>query len=109
MKNFALVSVLALTLGVVTACSNKPTDTATVVAKVQVALTAAERIAINYVTLPACPKAPICADETVVARIKQADKVAFEAVMAARQAGSNANLAAANAAIAALLNTIPNR
>lgn len=108
MKNIALAIVLGLSL-TTAACSNKPSDTASTVAKIEVALTAAERIAINYVTLPACPKAPICADAEVVARIKQADNVAFDAVMAARASGTNANVAAANAAIAALLNLIPNR
>lgn len=79
------------------------------VAKAEVALTAAERVALHYVTLPPCLKAhaPLCSDAAVVARIKQADNAAYAAVKAARASNNRSDLTAANAAVAALSALVP--
>lgn len=83
------------------------TPAQTPVAEAEVALTTAERLALHYVTLPACPKATLCSDAATVAKIKAADNVAYAAVKAARANNTDANVAAANAAIAGLLSIIP--
>jgi hypothetical protein len=100
------VGTLALALA---GCANSG-GTQTAVAGTEVALTAAEKAATLYVTLPQCGPAhpaPICSDAPVIAKIKAADNVAFDAVMAARAGGSDAKVATANAAIAALVELIP--
>lgn len=82
--------------------------TTTTVAQTEVALTAAEKAATLYVSLPQCPKGtPLCSDSAVIVQIKAADNAAFNATMAARSGGDDAKVAAANAAIAALVTMIP--
>lgn len=51
------------------------------------ALTVVERIALAYVSLPRCGRteARLCSDSQVVARIRDLDQRAFDAVMAARR------------------------
>lgn len=99
------VAFLALIL---TACQNGQTTTGVYTAAV--ALTAADRAAIQYVTLPLCgpthPK-PLCSEPAVSAEIKRAAQVAHDAVKKAEMAGDNASLAAANAAIVALAEVTP--
>jgi hypothetical protein len=72
---------------------------------------AAASIVIAYKALPPCPAATVvCSDAAVVVRLKQADTVAYNALVAAeataRTPGAGANaataLVAANQAIAAL-------
>lgn len=71
----------------------------------EIALTAAERTALAYVTQPACkgPPAVTCSDPATVAKIKAADTAAYAAVQAAKSGGSAATAAAAVAALEALL------
>lgn len=94
------VLVLGTAMLVLGACSGNS------VAQSQVALTLAERLALQYVTLPACtpagPKA--CSDAAIVAQIKAADTLAYQAVKQA-QAGTidPAQAAAEVAALAALI------
>lgn len=78
---------------------------ATTIPATEIALTAAERTALAYVTQPRCTAAPVvtCSDPATVARIKAADAVAYSAVVAARTGGSTADAAAAVAALAALV------
>jgi hypothetical protein len=88
------------------ACS--PGATTTAVAQTEVALTAAEKAATLYVSLPQCPKGtPLCSESAIIVQIKAADTVAFNATMAARSGGDDAKVAAANAAIATLVTLIP--
>jgi hypothetical protein len=88
------------------ACS--PGATQTAVARTEVALTAAEKAATLYVTLPQCPKAsPFCSEAAIITQVKAADNVAYSAVMQARSGGDDAKVAAANAAIATLVSLIP--
>lgn len=72
-----------------TACvSEKETaPVQTSVASVEIALTAAEKLALNYTTLPRCGTAfvPLCSDPVVVAKIKSMDNTAYNAVVAARK------------------------
>lgn len=83
--------------------------TTTTVAQTELALTAAEKAATLYVTLPQCTTAtrPICSEKATIATIKDADNTAFAAVMAARQGGDQAKVAAADAAVATLVSVIP--
>lgn len=99
---------IALAIAVLLAgCAGQSTQQT--VAQTEVALTAAEKAATLYVTLPLCSAttAKLCSDAKVSGQIKAADQVAFDAVMAARASGDSAKLAAANAAVAALAALIP--
>ena len=71
----------------------------------EVALTETERLALAYVTLPACPGAALCSDAAVVAKIKAADNIAYAAVMGAK--AGKVLPADATAAVAALASLIP--
>ncbi len=104
-RMLAYVSPIALLLA---ACASGGT-TQTTVAEAEVALTAAEQVALSYVTLPACPapSGPLCSDAATSAKIKQAAQVAYAAVKAAEASGTSADLAAANAAIATLTALVP--
>lgn len=74
-----------------------------------VALTTAERLALNYTSLPRCgtsPKTPVvCSTPSVVAAIKAADQKAYDAVKAAEK--NEAFLSMALVAIADLGTTVP--
>lgn len=75
------------------------------VAAAEVALTAAETIALHYATLPRCPAAVLCSSQAVVDKIKALDRTAYSAVEAAK---ANAGLlAVAITAIADLRHAIP--
>lgn len=75
------------------------------VSALEVSLTAAERLAIQYTGLPRCPAAtPICSDADVVKQLLRIDQTAFEAVLASKAAvarGGPADFQAADAAIVA--------
>lgn len=89
-------------------CSTQPAAVKTDIAAIELALTAAEKAALLYVTRPQCPKAaPLCSDKATVDQIKQADSTAYAAVKAARASGGSASAATASAAIAALVSMIP--
>jgi hypothetical protein len=75
------------------------------VAEAELALTAAERAALAYTSLPPCPAAKICADPALKAKIKSADVIAYNAVVAARD--NPALAGAAWSAITALGGLIP--
>ena len=84
-----------------------PGTTTTTVAQIEVALTAAEKAATLYVSLPQCPRQPLCSDAPIIAQVKAADTAAFNATMAARSGGDDAKVAAAQAAITTLVTLIP--
>lgn len=89
-------------------CSTQPAAVKTDIAAIELALTAAEKAALLYVTRPQCPKgAPICSEKATVDQVKQADNTAYAAVKAARASGDSAKAATASAAIAALVSFIP--
>jgi hypothetical protein len=77
------------------------------VAQTEVGLTSAEQLAMQYVTLPACPSATgaLCSDPSITAKIKAADDVAYAAVKGLENGTVTA--AAAQAAVASLLSVIP--
>jgi hypothetical protein len=76
------------------------------VAAAEVTLTAAERLALIYTTLPPCGGAArICSDQATKQHLKDLDNQAFMAVKAARQ--NSALLSAALSSIAAFRNAIP--
>ncbi len=96
----ALVSILGIQ-----GCTTSPTVANDVLAAEQT-LTAAERLALIYTTLPRCGGAArVCSDQATVQRIKDLDNQAYVAVVAARQ--NTALLSAALAAIGAFQNAIP--
>ena len=100
MKRIAFAAIAALA-----ACSS--TQQSQTVAGAEVALTAAEAAAFQYVTLPVCPvsNGTLCSSPAISAQIKAADNVAFAAVNSAK-AGSS-SVATAMAAIASLSAAIP--
>lgn len=115
MKSHRLITALtAIALSALAGCSSQQAVTATgdqtirTVAGAEIALTAAEREALIYTSLPPCtaPQTnPVCADPAIKARIKAADNTAYNAVMAARQ--NAGTIAAAVSAIEALQSLIP--
>lgn len=96
------ILMLPLALG---ACSGAGSNPAADVAALEVRLTAAEDVAIDYVRLPPCAASngPLCSDSAVVARIRTADMRAYTLVKTAEQTVDNpAALSAAQAAVTAL-------
>jgi hypothetical protein len=87
------------------ACSGAGSNPEADVAALEVRLTAAEDVAIDYIRLPPCAPwngAP-CSDGTVVARIRTADMRAYTLVKTAEQTiGDPAAISAAQAAVAAM-------
>jgi uncharacterized protein YcfL len=102
MKHIAFAAIASIALA---ACSS--TQQSQTVAGAEVALTAAEAAAFQYVTLPVCPASngTLCSNPAISAQIKAADNVAFAAVKSA-EAGSG-SVATAMAAIASLSSVIP--
>ena len=100
MKRIAVAAIAALA-----ACSSA--QQSQTVAGAEVALTAAEAAAFQYVKLPLCPASDgtLCSNVAISAQIKAADNVAFAAVNSAK-AGSG-SVATAMAAIASLSAVIP--
>lgn len=102
MKRIVILAVA----GALSACAaggSGPTPKASVLT-LESGLTAAERLALNYVSLPRCgANAPsICSDPAVVAAIKQRDLAAYTAVTAA-QASVDADPTASNSQTQAAL------
>jgi hypothetical protein len=104
---------LALALAILAACATQPQTAQQTVYLATADYNAAARIIIAYKALPKCgsPAATvICSRDDVIAQLKAADTVAYEALKAAETtarspgAGANAQTAivAANQAIAAL-------
>lgn len=89
------------------ACATAPATTTVnnSVAAAVIALTSAEKAALIYTSLPACPTAPVCADSVLKAKIKAADNTAYTAVKAAESDASM--LAVALTAVQTLSNLIP--
>lgn len=75
------------------------------VAAAAVALTAAEKLALSYTSLPRCPAATACSDEATVTKIKAADNTAYDAIKAAE--ANPALVGTAVSAITTLRNLIP--
>lgn len=79
-------------------------------AQVEQSLITAERLALSYAVLPQCVVSgqPMCSERAVIAQIKAADAVAYNAVYAARQApGDDAKAMTAAAAVGALMAAVP--
>ena len=96
-----------------TACSSVPAAT---VASLETSLTAADRAALLYLTLPPCPAPPavkttvVCSDATVKATIKVYEDKAYKAIKAVQASpgtGQAALLTIAEAALADYTNAIP--
>jgi hypothetical protein len=106
----------AVTIAVgLAACSTAPPAPSTTIASAEVALTAAEKTATAYVTLPLCPagattgpNGKVCSQPVLVAKIKAADDVAYDAVLAARDGtGSVQQIIDAVSALSAATALIP--
>ena len=103
MRTANMIVVAATVVGLGACSLFTPTPTATVTAandvgSAELALTAADKLALDYTSLPACPTAaPVCADPATKTKIKSLAQTAFNAVMAAR--ANPAMLAAALTAI----------
>ena len=97
-----LALVLAAALA---ACANAGAGISAKVDAAVVGLTAAERAALVYTSLPRCPAAALCSDPATVQKIKDADNIAYAAVKAAEQ--NEALLGAALSAVSALQGTVP--
>jgi len=101
MRRLLLVSAL----GLLAACSTN--NTKATVAALESGLTAADDVALGYLTLPVCngTNGPVCGNATIRAQIKLAAADAYSTVKAAEgvaAAGGTPDTAAATAAIAAL-------
>jgi hypothetical protein len=83
MKALFLAVVLAITT---IACATTPQSPQQVVYATQSAYIGALGAAVRYKELPPCPKAPVCSDAAIVAKIQDADKVAFRALELAQNA-----------------------
>lgn len=104
--------IAALALAILAACTTTPQTPQQTIYTATNTYNAAVTVALAYKALPACsPTAPpICAKPEIVAKLKEADTVAYNALVAAENvarspnAGANAQTAliAANQAIAAL-------
>lgn len=95
-------------LGLPIGCTQQSPQTS--LAQVEQGLITAERLALSYVTLPQCVVSgqPLCSERTVIAQIKAADAVAYNAIFAARQApGDEGKALAAAAAVGALKAAVP--
>ena len=112
MKRYMICSIAASVVGVAMfgACSNPATG----IAATGTALTAADTLALKYVTLPLCPagatKMPdgtLCSSALISAQIKQAAASAYAAYKAAEANPTSTTAAAAAAALAALSSLIP--
>lgn len=108
MKRIIAALFLSITIA---ACSVAPTTPQQTIYQATTDYNAAATIVIAYKALPPCPATTaICADAGIVAKLKQADTVAYNALVAAentaRTPGAGANaataLVAANQAIEAL-------
>ncbi len=89
------------------ACAGQQTTNAVSsdVAATEIALTAAETLALSYTSLPRCPAAAVCSTQAVVDNIKALDNKAYTAVVAARS--NTALVGAAVTAISLFRNAIP--
>lgn len=110
MRRFIAVVMLVL----LAACASTPQTPAQSVYAVQGAYASALSAAVSYKQLPSCaqPAAPVlCSNAAMVAKLQQADDVAYAALTAAQNivrtpgAGANAQtaIAAANQAVQALV------
>jgi hypothetical protein len=76
---------------------------------VEVALTAADQLALQYVTLPLCKSGgpTLCSQVTVSTQVKSAAQLAYTAVKDAEASGASADLTTAQAAVAKLSALVP--
>jgi hypothetical protein len=87
-----------------------PQQSQTSVASLEVALTGADQLAIQYIALPPCGlrgSPTLCSDTNKVAAIKQSGLVAYNDVKAAEANNTSAMMAVASAAIATYAQLIP--
>jgi hypothetical protein len=104
----ALLALLGTTALIVAACSSTQSPS-TAIAASEVALTAADQLAIQYVTLPLCgPTAPkLCSSASISAQIKTQAQNAYNAIQAAKANPTSAAAAAAAAAVSELQALVP--
>ena len=94
-------------IGLLAACSTS-TSVSNDVAATEIALTAAERVALIYTTLPRCSSsATLCSTQAMVDKIKSLDQRAYTAVEAAK--ADSALISAAWVAISTLQSAIPTK
>ena len=111
-KSASAIAVILLPLALI-ACAALPAVGPVLppiqVAQTEIALTAAEKLALNYVTLPQCKTggSPICSQAAAVAAVKDYDNKAYAAMKLARASGSTGDVQAAFDAIAALAKAVP--
>lgn len=103
MKRAILVGICAC-LGLA-GCASPSSRVQNSVVAAEEGLTAAERAALIYTSLPRCPARTVCSDPAVVARIKLLDNQAYTAVMMAKQ--NEALVGAALTAISSLASAVP--
>lgn len=79
------------------------------IAASEVALTAADQLALQYVTLPLCgPTAPkLCSQASISVQIKAQAQNAYNAIQAAKANPTSATAAAAAAAVSLLQGLVP--
>lgn len=101
----------ALAFLALASCNQTPAQQSgndTKIAQAEIALTAAEKVALQYFMLPRCPKStPVCADQATVNKIADADNKAYNALKLAKQVNSDTNLAALLTALSDLTNLLP--
>lgn len=79
------------------------------IAASEVALTAADQLALQYVTLPLCKSGgpALCSQASISAQIKAQAQNAYNAIQAAKQNPTSASAAAAAAAVSLLQGLVP--
>jgi len=110
LTNAAALGGLLLFDGLIVVLAGCATSTqTTTVSGLEVALTAADQLALQYVTLPLCTSGgpALCSQATVSAQIKAASLAAYTAVKAAEKSGASADLTAAQDALTALSALVP--
>lgn len=104
----AVISVAAIALPLLVACSTTAPVSPAQVAGLETSLTIADTLAIDYTTLPACPQASnVCSDPATKAAIKKYAAAAYTAVKTVQGSRLPADMAVAEAAIAALQTAVP--
>lgn len=104
MRTIKLCGLVAAVTLALAACSSAPTTPAQTIYQVESDYNAAAQVILAYKALPACgtpTSPPLCSQASVIAQLKQADTVAYNAIAAAEAVARSPN-AGANAATATL-------
>lgn len=107
-KAAALFLALCLGTSMLSSCTTGQPQQTT--ATLESGLTAAERAALGYTSLPRCPQSSgVCSDQATVTKIKAADTQAYNAIKAAEAVavqGGNPDTTAAEASLSALVSLV---